>query len=127
MRIKPTSQAHGPIKLLAHVAGEAFLAEHEPRVNKLDIGPLGQGVLDDRLVLVDRDRAGRVDDEAASAGRVVCTVDGAEEELLLQVGESEEVALRLVCLDAWVLGDDAGAGAGGVEEDAVLVGGEGCC
>ena len=50
---------------------------------------------------------------------MVDRVDGGEEELLLQVRQGEEVAGSFVGLDAGVLGDDAGAGAGGVEEDAV--------
>ena len=38
------------------------------------------------------------------------------------MGETEEVELRFIGLDRGVFCDDAGAGAGGVEEDAVEAG-----
>lgn len=50
---------------------------------------------------------------------MVDAIDGGEEELFLQVREGEEVFFGLVGFDGGVFGDDASAGAGGVEEDAV--------
>lgn len=55
-------------------------------------------------------------------------IDGREEELFLEVRESEEVAFVLVGFYGGVFCDDAGAGAGGVEKDAIEAadyGGEG--
>ncbi len=52
-------------------------------------------------------------------------VDRREEELFLEVREAQEVSWGFTRFDARVLGDDAGAAAGGVEEHAVEAADEG--
>ena len=80
---------------LAAVAREAGHAELEPGLDEAHVRPLAERVVDDGLVLVDGDGAGRVDEEAARLGVCLDAVDRAEDELLLEMREEREVALRL--------------------------------
>jgi hypothetical protein len=104
MRIEPPRQMHILAKLLATEALEALLAERQSRLDELDVRTFPQSVSDDRFVLLGRDAAGRVDDVASFLRVGGDRVDGAEDELLLEVGEEGEVALGL-------LGESGRAGA----------------
>lgn len=95
MRIEPPSQVHVLAKLLSAEALESLLAEGEARLDELDVRTFPQSVGDDRLVLLGRDAAGRVDDVASFLRVGGDRVDRAEDELLLEVGEEGEVALGL--------------------------------
>lgn len=112
-------EAHAGVEGLAAEAGEAFLPEGEVGLDELDVGPALEGVLDDGLILLDCDGTGRVHDVAARLGVVGDGVDCGEDQLLLDVRQLHEVELRLVGLDAGVLGDDASARARGIEQDSV--------
>lgn len=91
-----SSELHLASKVLAPERGESLSTELESSLDELDVGSLSEGVVDNGLVLVNRDGAGRVD-EVTSRRRVgVDRVDGAEDELLLEVGEQVEVSLGLV-------------------------------
>lgn len=90
-----SSELHLASKVLAPERGESFSTKLESSLDELDVGPLSEGVVNDSLVLVNRDGAGRVD-EVTSRRRVgVDRVDGAEDELLLEVGEQVKVSLGL--------------------------------
>ena len=91
MRVEPARELDALAELLAAEALEALLAERQARVDELDVRALAERVRDDGLVLLGRHRAGRVDDGAARLDRV----DGAQEELLLEVPEEHEVARGL--------------------------------
>jgi hypothetical protein len=54
-----------------------------------------QSVIHDGLVLVDGDGTGRVDNVTAGGGVGVDRVEGAQDELFLQVGEEMEVSVGL--------------------------------
>lgn len=135
VRIKPPRHRHVLAKLLSSEPLEPLLAEREPRLNELGVRSLAQGVRDDGLVLLGRDRASRVDDVAALLRVGRDRVDRAEDELFLEVREESEVALRLfralvreggregethlVDLDALILADDPRTTARCVEEHAI--------
>ena len=119
MRVKALGGAHFVGEGFAAVAQEAVDAEGEAGFSDFDVGPPAQRVLDDLLVFFDGDAARRVDDVAAGFAGVVDAVDGGKEELLLQVGHAHKVDGGLVRFHARVFGDDAGAGARGVEQHAV--------
>lgn len=95
VRPVPPSELHLAAKVLAAEASKALATELEASLDELDIGPLAEGVINDGLVLVDRDGAGRVDEVAARRRVRVDRVDRAEDELLLDVREEVEVALGL--------------------------------
>lgn len=125
MRVKPPRQPHPlpeapPLKVPHPLRPKA-----QPRLHQLDIRPPRQRILHHGLVLFDGDAARRVHNIAAGLGRMVHGIDGREEELLLQMWQAEEVGGGFAGFDARVLGDDAGAAAGGVEQDAVEAADEG--
>jgi hypothetical protein len=95
MRVEPPRQLNPLRELLPPERLEALLSERQPSVDKLDVRALAEGVGDDSFVLFGRDGAGRVDDVTALFGGVGDGVDGAEEELLLEVAEEHEVTLGL--------------------------------
>lgn len=96
--VEAAGEVHVLAKLLAAEPLEALLAEREAGLDELDVRALAQRVGDDRLVLLGRDRARRVDDKPAPGGRVGRDrVDRAEHELLLEVREERKVALGLEC------------------------------
>lgn len=88
-------QLHLASKVLSSEASETLPSELESSLNELDVGSLPEGVIDDGLVLVDGDGTCRVDDVASSSRVGVDGVDGAEEKLLLKVGEEVEVSFGL--------------------------------
>lgn len=95
VREVPPRQLHLGPEVLAPERPKALPSELESGLDELNVGSLPEGVVDDGLVLIDSNGARRVDD-VASGGRVgVDRVDGAEEELLLKVGEEVEVSLGL--------------------------------
>ena len=95
VRIEPASQLHILAELLAAERLEALLAESETRLDELDVWSLAESIGDNRLVLLSGDTAGGVDDVASLLGVRGDGVDGAEDELLLEMREEGEVALGL--------------------------------
>jgi hypothetical protein len=93
--VEPPCQAHRRVELLASVALEPRHAELEPGLDELDIRPLAQCVVHDSFVFVDRDGARRVYEVSARLGLGRNAVNGAENQLFLQVGEEGKVALAL--------------------------------
>jgi hypothetical protein len=70
---------------LALEGSEALHTEFKTGLHELDIWPLLQGIIDDRLVLVDRDRTGRVDDIASRRRGWRGRVQRTQDELFLQM------------------------------------------
>ena len=99
VRIKTPRKLQARVKLLSLEGREALLAEFEACLYELDVRALAQSVCDDRLVFVDSDRACRVDDVASRFRVGRHGVDGAQDELLLQVWNEDEVSSALVGLD----------------------------
>ncbi|GKT87051.1 hypothetical protein Ct61P_04901 [Colletotrichum tofieldiae] len=138
VRVVAAGELQRGVELLAHERGEALATEGEVGVNELDVGAAGEGVLDDslavlllascshlvlqreqNLLLLDSDGTRRVDDETARLAVVVDGVDGGQDQLLLHVRQQHEIPLRLVGLDAGVLGNDTGTRAGRIEKHTV--------
>lgn len=95
VREVPPRQLHLGPKVLSPEARESLPSKLQPGLDKLDVGALAESVVDDSLVLVDGDGASGVDDVAARRGVGVDRVNGAEEKLLLEVGEKMEITLGL--------------------------------
>jgi hypothetical protein len=95
MRCEPPRQLHPLTKLLPPVTLESRRTERQARLDDLGVRSLAESVRDDGLVLFRHDGAGRVDDVASRRGVGRDRVDGAEDELLLEVREEGKVALRL--------------------------------
>lgn len=91
----PSGQIQTIMEHLALESSETLHTKFQTRRHEPHVWPLAQSIVDDGLVLVHRDRAGRVDDVAAR-GRVGRDgIDGAEDELFLEMREELEVALGL--------------------------------
>lgn len=95
MRIKPSRQAHFRVEILPAVARVPRFSELQSSINELDVGTFAQCVVDNSFVFVNCDRTSRVNEIPASFGVGSDTVDCAEDELFLEVGEKSEVAVRL--------------------------------
>ncbi|GKT57010.1 hypothetical protein ColTof3_04349 [Colletotrichum tofieldiae] len=113
VRVVAAGEFQRGVELLAHERGEALATEGEVGVNELDVGAAGEGVLDNGLAVL------LVDDETARFAVVVDRVDGGQDQLLLHVRQQHEIPLRLVGLDAGVLGNDTGTRAGRIEKHTV--------
>ena len=74
---------------------EALDTELQAGGDQFAVRALLQRVVNDRLVLIDRDGARRVNDVATRGARGRARVEGAENQLLLQVREQLEVPLGL--------------------------------
>jgi hypothetical protein len=75
---------------------ETFLSEGQTSLNQLDVRPLVQCVLDDLLILLDRDRASRVDDITASFAVMINRIDSRQDQLLLQMRKLHEIRLSFI-------------------------------
>jgi hypothetical protein len=75
---------------------ETFLSEGQPSLYQLDVRPLVQCVLDDLLILLDRDRASRVDDITASLAVMINRIDSRQDQLLLQMRKLHEIRLGFI-------------------------------
>jgi len=95
VREVPPRQLHLVSKVLSSERSETLPSELESSLDELDVGSLPESIIDDGLVLVDGDGTCRVDDVSTGCGVGVDGVDGAEEELLLEVGEEVEVSFGL--------------------------------
>ena len=96
MRIEPPGHGHAWVKGFPTVFSITRDAEFKASFNKLDIRSFTEGVVHNRFVFVDGDRTGRID-QITSGFRVWChAVNGAKDELLLEMRQQSEVALRLI-------------------------------
>ena len=95
MWIKPPRHAHAWVEVFAALALEARHAKLEPSLDKLDVRSLAQRVVDHRFVFIDRHGTCRIYEVATGLGVRLYAVDGAEDELFLEVGEEGEVAFGL--------------------------------
>lgn len=93
--IKPSGQGNFRIEGLPAVARVSWPPELETGVYKLDVGSFPQSVVDDGFVLVYGDGTGGVDEVSAGLGVGCDAVDGAEDELLLEVRQKGEVTIGL--------------------------------
>eukprot|EP00656_Telonema_subtile_P036885 TRINITY_DN40951_c0_g1_i4.p1 TRINITY_DN40951_c0_g1~~TRINITY_DN40951_c0_g1_i4.p1 ORF type:complete len:180 (-),score=26.09 TRINITY_DN40951_c0_g1_i4:17-556(-) len=83
------------------VFGVAGATEGEAHLDALDV-TTADGVISDGLVLVDKERTSRVD--YVSSG--LAGIDGAEEELPLELGGTLDIGKGLAGLDALIAGDN---------------------
>ena len=95
VRIISPGEVQTRAECLATVLCKSLAAKGKPSVDKLHVGSFSEGVIYHRLVLVHRDGAGRVDEISTRFGFGTHAVNGAEDELLLKMGEEGEVAIRL--------------------------------
>ena len=95
VRVEAAREADARVERLPAEARVRGAPELEPGVDELDVRALAQRVVDHRLVLVDSDGAGRVDNVAAGLRVRRDAVERAEDELLLQVCQEGKVALGL--------------------------------
>ncbi|KAL0941007.1 uncharacterized protein CTRU02_203770 [Colletotrichum truncatum] len=75
--------------------------------------------MSDDLLLLNCHGTCRVNDVTARLAVVVDRVNSSKDKLLLGVREQHEISLRLVGLDASILGNDTGTRARGIEQDTV--------
>jgi hypothetical protein len=91
----PPGHRHARVELLATERLESLNTKLQTSLDQLDVGSLSQCVVNNTLVLINRDGTCRVDDVSTCLGSGVTGVEGTEEKLLLQVSEELEVTLGL--------------------------------
>jgi hypothetical protein len=75
---------------------EALLSEGQASLDQLNVRPLVQRVLDNLLILLNRDRASGVDNVTASLAVMIDRIDGRQDQLLLQMRKLHEIRLGFV-------------------------------
>lgn len=66
MGVEPACQLHALMECLPTEARESFSPKLEAGIDELDVWPFAEGVVNYSFVFVDGDRAGGIDDDAAS-------------------------------------------------------------